>query len=104
MRPALGLLGMAAASWTATITVDALNLPEHIWAACLIASGASTLALLQTVVVIERNRVIGALAKAAITRPFYRDHTGPQPAATQPGPVSLDERRHKQHGRHAIAR
>lgn len=104
LRPAWGLTALAAASWAATITADALNLPGHIWAACLTAAGTSTLATLQTVVVIERNRIMQSLATAALTRPFYRNQTGPQPVIPpQPGPVSLDDRRHKRHGRHANA-
>lgn len=98
MRPAWALSGLTATSWAATIAVDMLNLPVHIWMCCLALAAASTLATLQTVVVIERNRIMQSLATAALTRPFYRDQTGPQPV------VSLDERRHMPRGRHASAR
>ena len=76
VRPALGLAALTAASWTATITADALNLHEHVWVCCLAVAAASTITTLQTVVVAERNRVIASLARAAISRPLYRDQTG----------------------------
>lgn len=94
IRPVWALTGLTAAAWTAEIDVDALNLPAHVWAACLTIAGASTLALLQTVVVIERNRIMQSMAQAVITRPMYRDPTGPQPVLqTVPGERPAGPRR-----------
>lgn len=88
-RPAWALTGLAAASWAATITADTANLPVHVWTCCLALAASTTLALLQTVVVIERNRIMQSLATAAITRPVYQDQTGPQPAVQTPKLAAL---------------
>ena len=101
VRPALALSALTAAAWTATITADALNLHEHVWTCCLAIAGASTFSLLQLAVSAVSNRRIVSLAKAAISRPLYRDQTGPLPVLQ---PVSLDERRRTAGGHHASAR
>ena len=108
MRPAFGLTGLTAASWAAVTAVDMLNLPDHVWEAALAVAAASTLAVLQTVVVIERNKIMASLANAALTRPMYRDDpTGPQPVTPRrapAAPASLDELRRRLHGQHANSR
>ena len=87
IRPAWALAALAAASWTAVIAADTANWPVHVWTCCLAIAASATLALLQTVVVIERNRIMQSLAKAAITRPIYDDPTGPHPVA-RTGPLA----------------
>lgn len=90
--------GIAAVSWTATIAVDAANLPGHVWGCCMTIAGISTLAAVQLAVSGRTDRIYVAMARAFITRP--RDATGPQPKLV----VSLDERRRRQPGRHASRR
>ena len=102
VRPALGLAALSAASWAAVIAVDAANLPAHVWTCCLAVATASTITALQTIVVAERNRAMTSLTEAALTRPFYRDQTGPQPVLPQP--ASLDERRQRPASPRATAR
>jgi hypothetical protein len=94
VRPALGLAALAAASWGATITADALNLPGHIWACCLTAAAASSITALQTVVIAERNRIMQSLAAAAVSRPAYRDQTGPLPAVASLAGRARPQRAH----------
>ena len=108
VRPAWALLGLATASWAAVIILDALNEPGHIREYMLVLAGVSTLSLLNSLGGAERTSAITSLAKAAVTRPFYRDRTGPQPARHSgpnplppPAVVSLDGAGRPRPGRHA---
>lgn len=71
--PTLGMWGIAAAAWGATITVDALNWPVHIWICSLTVAGMSTLSAFQCTFVTRWRRESQALTRAVITRPVNRD-------------------------------
>ena len=94
--PGWVLCGLATASWAAVIAADALNWPEHLWECSLAVALVSLLALLQMVVLVERNRIMSAVAKAALMRQEYEnDPTGPH------RPPLLRAVRGGAHSRHA---
>lgn len=77
-RLTVGLWGLVALAWGAGIIVDALNLPEHVFADCRTIALASTIAALNSLVVGRLDQVNDRLDRAhqAMAR-LYRDAPGP---------------------------
>jgi len=96
-----GITAAAAAAWAATITADTLNLHEHIWAACLAAAAALTLAALIQGIVTRAARASEALTRAILNRPLTRFETGPLPAVPpQLSAVNGHRGKHAVHAAH----
>jgi hypothetical protein len=90
-----GISAAAAGAWAAAITADTVNAPEHIWAACLAAAAALTLAALIQAIITRAVTVCEALTRAILNRPLTRFDTGPMPRVP-PQLAVLDG-----HGKHA---
>jgi len=106
-RPAL-LQTLAATSWTATFTGAFTGFDDHpgfgeldarLWFCSLGASMLLSWAAIQRHLIGRASRAATAMTQAALSRPLYRDQTGPQPALVVPC-----EPRRKPAGPHATAR
>lgn len=85
-RLTIGLWSLVGLAWGAGITVDALNLPEHIFADCRTVALAATIAALNSLVVARLDTVNERLGKAYEAMMDLRREQ-PDPALTpQPWP------------------
>ena len=88
--------------WGAVITADAANLPDRIWVCLLVGAAMATQAAFRQSGYARQARSSDALAAAMVSRPMYRDPTGPIPVVVpdQLSPAVSGER--TRHGRHVI--
>ena len=85
--------------WGAVITADAANLPDRIWVCLLVASAMATQAAFRQSGYARQARSSDALAAAMVSRPMYRDPTGPIPVV--PGQLAVPVYDgHTRRGRH----
>ena len=90
---------LAAGLWAAVIVADAANLPDRIWVCLLVAAAiASQAAILQSGYA-RQARSSDALASAVVTRPMYRDPTGPIPVVPDQLSAAVYDG-HTRRGRH----
>jgi hypothetical protein len=83
------------------------GLDTRIWLGVLCIAVLTSWAAVQHYLIDRASRAASAMTRAAISRPLYRDRTGPQPALqTGPRPVlaSLDGRARPRHARPASSR
>ena len=78
---------LAAGLWGGVIIADAANLPDRIWVCLLVAAAMATQAAFRQSGYARQARASDALASAMITRPMYRDPTGPIPVV--PGQLAV---------------
>ena len=92
---------LAAVSWATAITADVMGADDRIWVPLLGAAMVASWAAVQYYLVDRASRAAGAMAQAALSRPLYRDVTGPQ-IPVPPRPDAHASNGHTQPGRHGI--
>ena len=93
---------LAAGLWAAVIVADAANLPDRIWVCLLVAAAMATQAAFRQSGYARQARASDALASAMITRPMYRDPTGPIPVVVPDQLSAAVYDGHIRRGRHVI--
>jgi hypothetical protein len=102
-RMPLVLLATAAILWGTGIGYDAEDGRDRIWMPLLAAAAAATIAGFNLLLAARADRSNRALATAVLSRPLYRDPTGPIPAVPpQPQPAAPASNGHTPRGRHGI--
>jgi len=85
--------------WGAVIIADAANLPDRIWVCLLVGAAMATQAAFRQSGYARQARSSDALAAAMVSRPMYRDPTGPIPVV--PGQLAVPVYDgHTRRGRH----
>ena len=85
--------------WGAVIIADAANLPDRIWVCLLVGAAMATQAAFRQSGYARQARSSDALAAAMVSRPMYRDPTGPIPVVPEQLAVPVYDG-HTRRGRH----
>jgi hypothetical protein len=93
------LVVTSAALWAAAIGADAGDVSGRIWRPLLSLATAAAIATAVQLMLRSEARTYRALADAMLTRPLYRDPTGPLPAVPEQ-PAAPASNGHTRHGRH----
>ena len=87
--------------WGAVIIADAANLPDRIWVCLLTGAAMATQAAFRQSGYARQARSSDALAAAMVSRPMYRDPTGPIPVVPDQLSAAVYDA-HTRRGRHVI--